>query len=77
MKLKDFLLHKTRAEELCIICDPWIIGAVWIDHEDLFSRSLDDRILLKEVAKDEWKPFESCDENGKNQLYRAHYIYIN
>ena len=76
MKLKDFLLYKTRAEELCIICDPWIIGAVWIDHEDWFVRSLDDRMLSKEVIKDEWKAFDSCDENWKKQAYRAHYIYI-
>ena len=50
MKLGDLLLHKTKVDDLVLIRDcGWQIGCTIIDHEDLFIRSLDGRMLNSEV----------------------------
>lgn len=50
MKLGDVLLHKTKVGDLVLIRDGgWQIGCTIIDHEDLFIRSLDNRMLDTEV----------------------------
>lgn len=47
--VKEYLLHKTDAEELCAICEAgWIVAVAWIDHEDLFrlrKEELEMRVL--------------------------------
>lgn len=76
MNLKEFLLTKTRAEELCMICDPWRVAAVWIDHEDLFLNHVDLELACKEVEKDEWETLPICLDNGTRMTILAHSIYI-
>ena len=76
MKLCDFLLYKTKAEELCVICNPWRIATVWIDHEDLFIGCLSTELRHKEVIKDTWEPLETRDAAGNKAYVMAHYIYI-
>ena len=50
MKLGNVLLHKTKVGDLVLIRDGgWQIGCTIIDHEDLFIRSLDNRMLDSEV----------------------------
>lgn len=50
MKLKDVLLTKTKVGDLVLIRDcGWQIGCTIIDHEDLFIRSLDNRMLDAKV----------------------------
>lgn len=44
MRVQDFCLKKTQAKELCVFRDQgWIVGATWIDYEDLFIISHDIR----------------------------------
>lgn len=50
MKLREFLLRCTKICDLVIIEeDGWRIGCTMIDSEDLFIRSLNDKILDKNV----------------------------
>ena len=76
MKLKDFLLHRTKAKELCVICNPWRIATVWIDHKDLFIHYVDSRLKESEVINDEWDSLETALDNGCRIYIQAHYIYI-
>lgn len=76
MRIIDFLIHYTQAEELCVICDPWRIATVWIDHEDLFIRYLSSELRNKIVVKDEWKTLETKSADGTRLEVPAHYIYI-
>lgn len=76
MKLRDFLLYKTKAEELCVICNPWRVAAVWIDHEDLFIGYVNHSLKEAKVIKDEWKPLETTLDNGASMYIQAHYIYV-
>ena len=47
MTVGEFLLHKTDAEELCVICeDGWTVATAWIDHEDLFRLRKEERDLI-------------------------------
>lgn len=76
MKLYEFLRYKTRAEELCVICDPWRVAAVWIDHEDLFLRYVHPDLCGKEVIKDDWAQLETKTDKNETAYIDAHYIYI-
>ena len=50
MRLRDVLLTKTKVGDLVLIRDcGWQIGCTIIDHEDLFVRSLDGRMLNTNV----------------------------
>lgn len=50
MTLREVLLYKTKVGDLVLIRDNgWQIGCTIIDHEDLFVRSLDDRMLDTEI----------------------------
>ena len=50
MRLRDVLLTKTKVGDLVLIKDcGWQIGCTIIDHEDLFVRSLDGRMLNTNV----------------------------
>ena len=76
MKLYEFLLHKTRAEELCVICNPWIVATVWIDHEDLFIGYLNKGLKEAKVIKDDWRSLVITLDNGTRMYIQAHYIYV-
>ena len=76
MSLLEFLLHKTRAEELCVICNPWKVATVWIDHEDLFIYYINQGLKEAKVVKDEWKPLVITLDNGYRTYIQAHYIYV-
>ena len=55
MKLKDFLMTKTHADQLCIIRDHgWRIAAAYIDSEDLFLSGLHPDLLNTEVIGSIW-----------------------
>lgn len=48
--LEQVLLHETKEFEFVIIRDGgWRVGMTWIDPEDLFIRSLNNRLLNREV----------------------------
>lgn len=52
MTLQEFLLTKTRVGDVVIFTEcGWQVGCTRIDNEDLFIRSLDDRLLLREVHR--------------------------
>lgn len=77
MNLREFLLTKTRARELCIITDyGYVIGATYIDHEDLFINSLNPRILNEKVNSDSWNKFTFINNDRKAQTVLAHFIEI-
>lgn len=76
MKLAEFLLYHTRVEELCVICNPWIVASVWIDHEDLFIGYVNARLKNSTVVKDEWNPLIIAFDNGTRMSILAHYIYV-
>ena len=77
MKLIDFLLYKTHAEELCIICvNGWRTAAVWIDHEDLFTRYVHHDLWNLPVIRDEWESLETCNNELSRVYVMAHYIYV-
>ena len=51
MSLEDVLRYKTKVGDLVLIRDyGWQIGCTIIDHEDLFVRSLNDRVLDARVT---------------------------
>jgi hypothetical protein len=75
MKLSEFLLHKTKVAELCVIRDScWIVATCWIDEEDLFRipRDLADR----EVKGNKWGYLPIVNENGAEIKVPCHYIDI-
>ena len=77
MKLKEFLLKKTKARELCIITDcDYIIGATYIDNEDLFISSLNDNLLEKIIKSDHYETFICINNKNEKQEIIAHYISI-
>ena len=76
MKLSEFLLYHTQAEELCVICNPWIVASVWIDHEDLFIGYVNAGLKKATVVKDEWNPLVITSDNGTHMSILAHYIYV-
>ena len=59
--------------ELCIIRENgWIVGAVWIDHEDLFAIHPD--LREAEVRSDEWGTIPIATEHGDTIEVPCHYI---
>ena len=63
--LKEFLLHRTRALQLCTIrSGGWVEGATWIDYEDLFIHSLDRDTLDKKVESYEMGTLKVLDADG-------------
>lgn len=76
MKLVEFLRYKTKATELCVICDPWRSAIFWIDHEDLFLGYIHPALRNKYVVKDEWGRLETIDHNKSVVYIDAHYIFV-
>lgn len=69
----DFCRHKTQATELCVLCDGgWIVGAVWIDYEDIFR--IPDSLKDKIVTRDYWKELSIVNEHGEHMKIPAHFI---
>lgn len=71
--VREFCLHKTQATELCVLCDEgWIVGTVWIDHEDIFRipDSLKDAI----VKSDYWGELTIVNALGEKMQVPAHFI---
>lgn len=51
MELQEFLLHHTEVGEYIVFTEGgWQIGCTWIDHEDLFIKSLNPTMLDKTVV---------------------------
>lgn len=73
MRVQDFCLKKTQAKELCVFRDQgWIVGATWIDYEDLFIISHDIRDGV--VISDEWGTLPIITEYGDKMEIPCHYI---
>mgnify|MGYP004516723225 CR=1 FL=1 len=73
MDVREFCLKKTQAEELCVFRDKgYIIGATWIDHEDLFTMS--NSIKDKKVKSDEWGTLTVTTKHGDKIDVPCHYI---
>ena len=69
----DFCRHKTQAAELCVLCDGgWIVGAVWIDYEDIFR--IPDSLRGKAVKSDHWEELTIVNEQGEKMKIPAHFI---
>lgn len=76
MNLAQFLLHHTQTNELCVICEPWIVAAVWIDSEDNFIHYINSGLKDARVIKDEWKSLTITSDNGTHISILAHYVYV-
>ena len=77
LTLKDFLMNRTGVLELCIIReDGWRTGAVWIDNEDLWKRSMSSYMLDKIVKKDEWGVIQILGSSGLPTTVPCHYIDV-
>lgn len=51
MTVHDFLRYHTNVGDVVVFTDcGWQIGCTYIDHEDLFVRSLDGQLLSSQVA---------------------------
>ena len=73
MTVGEFCLKKTQVGELCVFRDAgYIIGATYIDREDLFTMS--DRIQNAEVKFDEWGTLTIKTEHGDKIQIPCHYI---
>lgn len=71
--LRQFLRTKTKAEELCVICDcGWIRATVWIDHEDLFH--VPPKYAAKPVLGDWWDMIPTVNAAGEKTDVEAHFI---
>ena len=71
--VQEFCLHKTQAAELCVLCDGgWIVGAVWIDYEDIFR--IPDSLKDKIVKSDYWKELTIVNVQGEKMKIPAHFI---
>jgi hypothetical protein len=69
----EFCLHKTQAMELCVLCDEgWIVGAVWIDHEDIFR--IPDSLKDQKVTRHYWKELTIVNADGEKMKIPAHFI---
>lgn len=74
-KLKDYLLNKTQAMELCVITeDGWITATCYIDHEDMFHIPL--QLAGKTVKSEQWSVINIVDKNGKVIQIPCHYIDV-
>lgn len=75
MTLREFLLKKTNALELCVICeDGWITATCWIDYEDLFH--IPPKLENKIVKGDKWDYLTIVNENNASIKIPCHYIDI-
>lgn len=73
MTVKEFCTKKTQIGELCVFRNSgWIIGATWIDSEDLFTMSND--IKNKKVKSDEWGTLTVRTKHGNKTNVPCHYI---
>jgi hypothetical protein len=69
----EFCLHKTQAMELCVLCDEgWIVGAVWIYHEDIFR--IPDSLKDQKVTRHYWKELTIVNADGEKMKIPAHFI---
>ena len=61
--LEQVLLHETKVFDYVVIRDGgWRVGMTWIDPEDLFMRSLNSRLLNREVKEVSYIKFEGLTE---------------
>lgn len=75
MTLKEFLLKKTNAEELCVIREGgWIAASCWIDYEDLFF--VPQRLSNMVVKNDEWDYLPVVNENNARIKIPCHYVDV-
>ena len=73
--LREFLLTKTEATELCVIrWDGWISAAIYIDYEDLFP--VPDNMSQKLVKGHEWGILRTKVHDGMVQQIEVHYVDI-
>ena len=73
--VKNFLLHKTKVGELCVIRDScWIVATCWIDAEDLFV--IPPRYADREVKSDSWGLLTVVDEIGTKNKVPCHFIDV-
>lgn len=75
MKLREFLLRKTKALELCVIRDSgWIVATCWIDYEDLFQ--IPHKLADSVVKKDEWGCLPIVNKNNAEIKIPCHYVDV-
>lgn len=75
MKLSKFLLHETKALELCVIRDGgWIVATCWIDYEDLFRIPPD--LADREVKGNKWGYLPIVNENKEKLKIPCHYVDV-
>lgn len=71
--VREFCLRHTQVNELCIVRDcGWIIAAVWIDAEDLFS--MNPKIAERIVKSNEWGELPVVTKSGDTIHIPCHYI---
>lgn len=77
MTLRDFLYHKTKVKELCVIREGgWIVASFWIDYEDLFGRYLNPNLAKEQVKNDKWDYISIVNENNACIKIPCHYVDI-
>lgn len=77
MPLSEFLLKKTNARELCVICvNGWINATFFIDHEDLFVRYLSPKLAQMRVKKDYWDTLSIVDAQNKPVEIPCHFVEV-
>lgn len=75
MSLREFLLTKTNALELCAITDGgWIVATCWIDHEDLFH--VPPKLADKPVKKEYWDYLTIVNENNASIKVPCHFVDV-
>ena len=75
MTVREFLLSKTNAMELCVIRDAgYIVETAWIDHEDLFIGDINHSSAI--VKSDEWGFLEIYVPGNLRHSVPVHYIDI-
>ena len=73
MTIGEFCLKKTQVGELCVFRDcGYVVGATYIDHEDLFS--MNEKIHNTEMKFDEWGTLTVTTEHGDKAGVPCHYI---
>ena len=77
MPLTEFLLHHTKARELCAITmGGWINATFFIDHEDLFARYVHKDLANATVKSHHWETLPIIDEKGKSLDVPCHFIEV-
>lgn len=73
MTVAEFCLRHTQVGELCVFRrDGWLIGAAWIDHEDLFT--IHESIKDQEVKSKEWGTLPIVTEHGDEIQMPCHFV---